>query len=187
MPHQPYDAILAAPFCHLGACFSGTVLTRLDFLPEATQPTALSRQTRPATGKRTGRLLAQSSASIRTAVRAGWHSVSVARLARSDGNRTGQADDLRRTGQPAWHGLRVRSARHAAPTPCPSSFPAIGSLPSRGSAVSCMRHRAPRWISRTGCLRMKRHPRSSRPPPPPNPLPQGGVGQTLCPSRLTTR
>jgi methylated-DNA-[protein]-cysteine S-methyltransferase len=41
MPHQSYDAILAAPFCHLGACFSGTVLTRLDFLPEATQATAM--------------------------------------------------------------------------------------------------------------------------------------------------
>ena len=41
MPPQSYDAILVAPFCHLGACFSGTVLTRLDFLPEATQPTAL--------------------------------------------------------------------------------------------------------------------------------------------------
>jgi methylated-DNA-[protein]-cysteine S-methyltransferase len=41
MPHQPYDAILAAPFCHLGACFSGTVLTRLDFLPEAARPTAM--------------------------------------------------------------------------------------------------------------------------------------------------
>lgn len=41
MPYQSYDAILAAPFCHLGACFSGTVLTRLDFLPAATQPTAM--------------------------------------------------------------------------------------------------------------------------------------------------
>jgi methylated-DNA-[protein]-cysteine S-methyltransferase len=36
-----YDAILAAPFCHLGACFSGEVLTRLDFLPATTQATAM--------------------------------------------------------------------------------------------------------------------------------------------------
>lgn len=36
-----YDAILDAPFCHLGACFSGTVLTRLDFLPPTTQLTAM--------------------------------------------------------------------------------------------------------------------------------------------------
>lgn len=36
-----YDAILSAPFCHLGACFSGKVLTRLDFLPATTQPTAM--------------------------------------------------------------------------------------------------------------------------------------------------
>jgi methylated-DNA-[protein]-cysteine S-methyltransferase len=42
MPHESYDAILAAPFCHLGACFSGTVLTRLDFLPATTQTTAMS-------------------------------------------------------------------------------------------------------------------------------------------------
>jgi len=39
--HQPYDAILATPFCHLGACFSGTLLTRLDFLPATAQPTAM--------------------------------------------------------------------------------------------------------------------------------------------------
>src|SRR5574340_1060400 len=29
-----YDAILAAPMCCLGACFTGDALTRLDFLPE---------------------------------------------------------------------------------------------------------------------------------------------------------
>ncbi len=28
-----YDAILAAPVCRLGACFTGDALTRLDFLP----------------------------------------------------------------------------------------------------------------------------------------------------------
>lgn len=28
-----YDAILKAPPCHLGACFAGEALTRLDFLP----------------------------------------------------------------------------------------------------------------------------------------------------------
>ncbi len=28
-----YDAILAAPMCNLGACFTGEALTRLDFLP----------------------------------------------------------------------------------------------------------------------------------------------------------
>src|SRR3569832_2732459 len=28
-----YDAILPAPMCRLGACFTGDVLTRLDFLP----------------------------------------------------------------------------------------------------------------------------------------------------------
>lgn len=28
-----YDAILPAPMCHLGACFTGEALTRLDFLP----------------------------------------------------------------------------------------------------------------------------------------------------------
>ena len=28
-----YDAILPAPMCRLGACFTGEVLTRLDFLP----------------------------------------------------------------------------------------------------------------------------------------------------------
>jgi methylated-DNA-[protein]-cysteine S-methyltransferase len=39
---QSYDAILAAPFCHLGACFSGTVLTRLEFLPATTQLTAMA-------------------------------------------------------------------------------------------------------------------------------------------------
>ena len=38
---QSYDAILATPFCHLGACFSGTSLTRLDFLPATTQPSAM--------------------------------------------------------------------------------------------------------------------------------------------------
>ena len=36
-----YDAILAAPFCHLGARFSGKVLTRLDFLPATAQLTAI--------------------------------------------------------------------------------------------------------------------------------------------------
>lgn len=41
---QSYDAILAAPFCNLGACFSGTVLTRLDFLPATTQPTAMPNE-----------------------------------------------------------------------------------------------------------------------------------------------
>ncbi len=30
---RPYDAILPAPMCPLGACFSGDTLTRLDFLP----------------------------------------------------------------------------------------------------------------------------------------------------------
>jgi methylated-DNA-[protein]-cysteine S-methyltransferase len=29
----PYDAILAAPPCRLGACFAGDALVRLDFLP----------------------------------------------------------------------------------------------------------------------------------------------------------
>lgn len=28
-----YDAILSAPICRLGACFTGSALTRLDFLP----------------------------------------------------------------------------------------------------------------------------------------------------------
>lgn len=28
-----YDVILKAPPCHLGACFAGAALTRLDFLP----------------------------------------------------------------------------------------------------------------------------------------------------------
>ena len=32
----PYDAILAAPMCRLGACFTGDLLTRLDFLPSDT-------------------------------------------------------------------------------------------------------------------------------------------------------
>lgn len=31
-----YDAVLAAPMCHLGACFTGEALTRLDFLPNET-------------------------------------------------------------------------------------------------------------------------------------------------------
>lgn len=30
---QAYDAILPAPMCPLGVCFSGDALTRLDFLP----------------------------------------------------------------------------------------------------------------------------------------------------------
>ena len=30
---QTYDAILSAPMCPLGVCFSGDTLTRLDFLP----------------------------------------------------------------------------------------------------------------------------------------------------------
>ena len=30
---RPYDAILPAPMCPLGVCFSGDTLTRLDFLP----------------------------------------------------------------------------------------------------------------------------------------------------------
>ena len=30
---QAYDAILPAPMCQLGVCFSGNTLTRLDFLP----------------------------------------------------------------------------------------------------------------------------------------------------------
>ena len=30
---QTYDAILPAPMCPLGVCFSGDTLTRLDFLP----------------------------------------------------------------------------------------------------------------------------------------------------------
>lgn len=32
-----YDAILPAPMCPLGACFSGDTLTRLDFLPAAAE------------------------------------------------------------------------------------------------------------------------------------------------------
>lgn len=35
-----YDAILAAPMCHLGACFTGDALTRLDFLPPDTPASA---------------------------------------------------------------------------------------------------------------------------------------------------
>lgn len=35
-----YDAILPAPMCHLGACFSGDTLTRLDFLAQDTPTTA---------------------------------------------------------------------------------------------------------------------------------------------------
>ena len=31
-----YDAILSAPMCHLGARFTGSALTRLDFLPLGT-------------------------------------------------------------------------------------------------------------------------------------------------------
>ncbi len=38
MPH--YDAILAAPPCRLGACFTGAALTRLDFLPASTAVSA---------------------------------------------------------------------------------------------------------------------------------------------------
>jgi methylated-DNA-[protein]-cysteine S-methyltransferase len=34
-----YDAILSAPMCRLGACFSGEALTRLDFLPRDTPVT----------------------------------------------------------------------------------------------------------------------------------------------------
>jgi methylated-DNA-[protein]-cysteine S-methyltransferase len=34
-----YDAILSAPMCTLGACFSGDKLTRLDFLASDTSPT----------------------------------------------------------------------------------------------------------------------------------------------------
>jgi len=33
---QTYDAILSAPVCRLGACFTGDALTRLDFLPPET-------------------------------------------------------------------------------------------------------------------------------------------------------
>jgi methylated-DNA-[protein]-cysteine S-methyltransferase len=32
----PYDVILLAPMCRLGACFTGDALTRLDFLPADT-------------------------------------------------------------------------------------------------------------------------------------------------------
>jgi methylated-DNA-[protein]-cysteine S-methyltransferase len=35
-----YDAILSAPMCRLGACFTGDMLTRLDFLSLDTSPTA---------------------------------------------------------------------------------------------------------------------------------------------------
>jgi len=45
---RTYDAILAAPMCSLGVCFSGDALTRLDFLPLDTfvskQPDARARQ-----------------------------------------------------------------------------------------------------------------------------------------------
>jgi methylated-DNA-[protein]-cysteine S-methyltransferase len=37
-----YDAILSAPMCRLGACFSGDALTRLDFLALDTSPTITS-------------------------------------------------------------------------------------------------------------------------------------------------
>ncbi len=44
---QSYDAILSAPMCPLGACFSGDTLTRLDFLPsDAPASRADSRATR---------------------------------------------------------------------------------------------------------------------------------------------
>lgn len=36
---QSYDAIISAPMCSLGACFSGDMLTRLDFLPGAATTT----------------------------------------------------------------------------------------------------------------------------------------------------
>ena len=43
-----YDAILSAPICRLGACFTGSVLTRLAFLPPdafvSTQQDARARQ-----------------------------------------------------------------------------------------------------------------------------------------------
>src|SRR5574340_568869 len=35
-----YDAILPAPMCQLGACFTGEALTRLDFLPADTHAPA---------------------------------------------------------------------------------------------------------------------------------------------------
>src|SRR5512139_1916371 len=42
-----YDAILAAPMCCLGACFTGDALTRLDFLPEGSPtPTRLDTRAR---------------------------------------------------------------------------------------------------------------------------------------------
>jgi len=40
-----YDAILPAPMCRLGACFTGDALTRLDFLP-ANTPTSTHRDAR---------------------------------------------------------------------------------------------------------------------------------------------
>ena len=43
-----YNAILSAPICRLGACFTGSALTRLDFLPPdasvSTQLDARARQ-----------------------------------------------------------------------------------------------------------------------------------------------
>ena len=46
---QAYDAILPAPMCPLGVCFSGDTLTRLDFLPARStvstpKPDARARQ-----------------------------------------------------------------------------------------------------------------------------------------------
>ena len=42
-----YDAILAAPMCRLGACFTGDALTRLDFLsPDAPVTTMLDARAR---------------------------------------------------------------------------------------------------------------------------------------------
>jgi len=42
-----YDAILPAPMCALGACFTGDALTRLDFLPmNAPASTQLDARTR---------------------------------------------------------------------------------------------------------------------------------------------
>jgi methylated-DNA-[protein]-cysteine S-methyltransferase len=40
-----YDAILPAPMCRLGACFTGDALTRLDFL-QAETPTSCQRDAR---------------------------------------------------------------------------------------------------------------------------------------------
>jgi methylated-DNA-[protein]-cysteine S-methyltransferase len=42
-----YDAVLPAPMCRLGACFTGDALTRLDFLPPDTAAsTQLNAQAR---------------------------------------------------------------------------------------------------------------------------------------------